>query len=127
MGKAWEAGPSFHEKVLTKLGMNKEEPLSEPLMLHHERESNLINMHYWPLPDERGQNAILPGFAQNKYTHEIIIELMSWVWELMGCGRKSAWVCLIIACMVLSTFIVNQMPGEKTRFGLQDFGVTNSD
>merc|ERR1712048_1146491 len=121
--QAWQAGPHFQDKIRSKLGWDVEAALDEPLMEYYERPSTMLNMHYWPLADERGQNAILPTFNQNKYTYEIVIEWVYWICELIPASawRKTQWICVIIAVYIVSMWFVDLLPGENTRFGLQDF------
>jgi len=124
---AYQNGPSFHDKVRAKLGLDVEEPLYEPLIDYYERPSTMLNMHYWPLPDERGQNAILPTFNQNKYTYQIVLEWMWWIGDLCSssCVRKTQWVCIVMALLVISFFMIDLLPGEHTRYGIQDFSGTH--
>lgn len=93
----WRDGPTLYDRFAERFGWDEENP--EPLIAYVEREDSLLNSHYWPLRDERGAHALLPGFRENKYTHEICQEfaedIYGWCFPNKSDGRKSAMIFLL--------------------------------
>jgi hypothetical protein len=112
---AWQNGPSLYEKFEARMGWDKDVEVGPPLIEYQERPSNIINMHYFPLPDETGANAIIPGFHQKKPTHEIILEFMSYLCCGFERGTKSkmAFCFAIFMSIIISSLIIWEMPGER--------------
>jgi succinate dehydrogenase/fumarate reductase flavoprotein subunit len=112
---AWKNGPSLSEKFETRMGWDKDVEVGPPLIEYQERPSNLINMHYFPLPDETGANALIPGFHQKKDTHVIVWEFISGCWGGIDKSTKSkmAFVFAIFMSIIISSLIIWEMPGEK--------------
>jgi hypothetical protein len=110
--EAWRDGPTLYERAATKMGIDLEAP---PPVEVAPRESNLINMHYFPLPHEKGANSIIPegfipGFSVgNKHTHIVIADLFADCWS--GCGpngqRKVKFVILCFMCYIMTRLLID--------------------
>mmetsp|Transcript_74582 Transcript_74582/g.131926 ORF Transcript_74582/g.131926 Transcript_74582/m.131926 type:complete len:687 (-) Transcript_74582:60-2120(-) len=109
----WRDGPTLYDQFEAKFFPDVE--TGAPLLEYEVREPTLLNLHYWPLQDERGANALLPGFRENKYTHLICMEFLSSWWDGLqkGSGRKMAFVFILFLLLCLSFWVIWTLPGEN--------------
>lgn len=73
-----------------------------------ERERDCLDMHYFPLPNEAGQNNLVPHFRQTRdYGH---VQVMRWVreaWEAVSDTGKRK--CAMISTMLMLTVVVTEV------------------
>jgi len=104
----WRDGATLYDRFAERFLPDEEDP--EPLIEYTVREDNLVNSHYWPLRGERGAHAILPGFRENRYTHEICQEfaeeIYGWCLPNKSDGRKCSMMMLLIFICFFSAWVV---------------------
>eukprot|EP00931_Biecheleriopsis_adriatica_P020815 TRINITY_DN13795_c1_g1_i1.p1 TRINITY_DN13795_c1_g1~~TRINITY_DN13795_c1_g1_i1.p1 ORF type:complete len:700 (-),score=146.52 TRINITY_DN13795_c1_g1_i1:187-2238(-) len=114
----WRDGPALYDRFEAKFFPDVE--TGAPLLEYEVREATTLNLHYWPLPEEKGANALIPGFRENKYTHVICLEFASWWWNGLqkGSGRKMAFVVVLLFLLLLCSWVIWKLPGENWCFAV---------
>jgi hypothetical protein len=111
--QAWANSPTLYERFESRMGWDVEAP--GPLLSYEPRESTVVNMQYFPLPDEQGANALIPGFRTNKPTVTILGEFVTDFWGGFpeSCKTKFYFVMILIFLYLLCCYVIHmEIPHE---------------
>jgi flavocytochrome c len=107
--KCQDAHPlqSLNHWIEHKLGLDKGDP-EAPLAVAYRDPSSVTSLHYFPLPDEKGANGLIPGFRVNKNTHVIVYEFCKEGWDSISplAKKKALFAMVVFFCVVLSKIVV---------------------
>jgi len=80
-----------------------------------QRERNNLDMHYFPLPSERGSHAVMPWFRESSKSAQLQIFdwTIDWWSNCSDTGkRKCVFLLALLTSMIIAKVVINMTPHE---------------